>query len=263
MKDKTYVINCSYRNGIIHCVSLEVDGQITDTLKWPGQIITSLTHVMNLQDYIQDDENFIPGVFTVKQSKLLVYPLLNLCELLGINIQEIHSDKKLMGAWLADIHDFAVWLRDINTAKNLDISYVKIDSTDMTIEYIKSKEQAEHTLIRYTAHNIFTLGKLEFLEFVKSGIPYITCLKCNAIYFTHKVLSTKTCPFCESPSLEKDRRAIDRAAQRLLERVADNKNSVDMFKKRFMEYLTKKRRFSNEEAQEECQKQLERFQNRR
>lgn len=252
--DQIYSINCVYKNGYIFRGSLEVDGQTTDVFKWRGQLVTSLMNTLDLHDYIQNAGNMTEendNKVLQKRLKELTYPLIRLCELLNLDITMITSDKDLRDKYLTEILNFAIWLYDLVRVKTtLNKTLFSIDLTGVNAEYLFDTDFEGHPLVRYSSTNIFLLAQIEFAEYLKMGAPYIVCQKCNSIYFTHKVKSTKTCPFCTSPSLDKNTRAIDKQAERLY-----NENP-ETFETKFTEYLTLKKDYSNEDAYKEYIRQL-------
>jgi hypothetical protein len=241
---KQYSLNCAYRNGKIYRTALEVDGIATNYSKWNGQHVTSFMNALNLKDYIQTIQQTHPEKLHEKM-KELKYPLLKLCELTGIDVNQIDALD-----YIVRIHQFAVWLVNLINAKNNSLEYFKIELKDITMEYSLSEEYDGCSMVRYTGSDIFLLAQIEFAEYYKSGITYIVCQKCNTIYFTHKVKSTKTCPFCVSPSLDKDTRAIAKQAERLYN------SDPKLFEQKFIDYLIKRKHFSREEAFEEYNRQL-------
>lgn len=240
-----YSLNCVYRSGKIYRSGISVNGTITDICKWNGQLVTSLMNTLDLKEYIRTLPQVIPEKLYEKM-KELKYPLLNLCELTGLDINQID-----VLDYIVKIHEFAIWLLDLINAKSHAMEYFKVSLSDVTMEYSSSKEYEGCSMVIYDSTNIFTLAQIEFAEYYKLGVPYIVCQKCNTIYFTHKVKSTKTCPFCECPSLNKDRRSIEKQAERLYN------SSPETFEKKFVEYLTVKKGFSSEEALTEHNRQIE------
>lgn len=236
-----YTLACVYKNGNIYRSGIEVNGIMTDKFKWKGQLVTSLMNTLDLRDYIQT-LNQMP---LDEQVKKLTPCLKRLCELMNLDAKEIDTLE-----YITRIHNFAVWLIDLINAKTNNLEYIKIDLTNVTVEYLLSKEYEGYSIVKYSSDNIFLLAQIEFVEYYKLGTPFIVCSKCNTVYFTHKVKSTKTCPFCKCPSLDKDRRSIDKQAERLFEKYPNN------FEEEFINYLIRKKGYSKDDARKECLRQL-------
>lgn len=241
-----YSLICVYKNGKLYRSGIEVNGVLTDIIMWEGQLVTSLMNSLNLKDYIQSIQK-TPPEKVYENIKTLSLPLVRLCDLIGIDINSLNNESIL--EYTTEIHQFAIWLLDLTNAKKWEKEYLKIDLTNVTMEYSLSKEY-NCSLVRYSSANIFLLAQIEFAELYKSGIPYIVCEKCGTIYFTYKVKSTKTCPFCVSPSLDKNVRAIDKQAERLY------KSNPKEFKHKFISYLISKKNYTEEMANKEYNRQI-------
>jgi hypothetical protein len=250
-----YTLACFYKNGNIYRSGIEVNGNMTDIMKWKGQLVTSLMNTLDLHDYIRNIGNTTKENLP-KKLKELAYPLIRLCNLMNLDVNKITSDKKVMSEYLVRIHNFALWMSDLINAKNNSLEYIRIDLTNVTVEYSLSKEYEGYSIVKYSSDNIFLLAQIEFVEYYKLGTPYIVCNKCNTIYFTHKVKSTKTCPFCNCPSLDRERRSIDKQAERLFKDIEKGKISLGMFEPKFINYLVEKKGYSEKDARRECLRQL-------
>jgi hypothetical protein len=248
-----YTLSCVYQNGKLHRSGLGANGAMSEILKWNGQLVTSLMNTLNLRDYIQTIKTTTPDNLHEKL-KELKYPFAKLCELLGLDVGKFGPNEIL--DYFLKIHAFAIWLCDLINAKNHALDWFRIDLSDVTMEYHSSKEFENSTLVSYNSANIFILAQIEFAEYYKLGIPYIVCQKCNTIYFTHKIKSTKTCPFCESPSLDKNRRSIDKQAERIFEDIKEGKIPPNMFESKFINYLIEKKGYSENDAHIEYLRQL-------
>ena len=243
-----YSLGCVYRNGKLYRTGISVNETVTDVFEWEGQLTASLMNALDLKDYFQTIKQTPPEKLHEK-TKELAYSLLKLCKLMDLDIN-LFSRKEVLD-YLIRIQHFAIWAYNLINAKNQGLEYFEADLTGVTMKCSSPKEYEDCTPVTYSSNNIFQLAQIEFAEHYKSGEPYIVCQKCSTIYFTHKVKSTKTCPFCKCPSLEKDRRAIDRQADRLYK-----DNDLITFKGKFANYLITKRGYSKEEALKECDRQL-------
>jgi len=249
----TYTLSCVYKNGKLYRSGLGVNGTASEIINWNGQLVTTLMNTLNLSDYIKSINTTTTNNLHEKL-KELKYPFAKLCELLGLDVSKFGPDEAL--DYFIKIHTFAIWLYDLINAKNHSMDYFRINLTDVTVEYHLSKEFENCTLVSYSSTNIFLLAQIEFAEYYKLGIPYIICQNCNTIYFTHKVKSTKTCPFCRCPSLDKERRSIDKQAERLFSDVKSGKTTLNMFKQKFIDYLIMKKGYSENDAHKEYLRQL-------
>jgi predicted Zn-ribbon and HTH transcriptional regulator len=241
-----YSLGCVYRNGKLYRTGISVNDTVTDVFAWEGQLVASLMSTLDLKDYFQTIKQTPPEKLHEK-TKELAYSLLKLCKLMDLDINQF-SRKEIVD-YLIRIQHFAIWAYNLINAKTHGLEYFEADLTGITMKCSSVKEN--ETLVTYSSKNIFQLAQIEFAEHYKSGKPYIVCQKCGTIYFTYKVKTAKTCPFCKCPSLEKDRRAIDRQADRLYKN-----NDLMAFKEKFIKYLITKRGYSEEEALKEYDRQL-------